>query len=145
MVTLRILTPKSKIGIGAYANETVQKLLDLKMHRALRKIYYTYEAISFQEEILDQIGALIRIEKPGCDRTLIFKVNEMMDLRRFHKLNSEGNNEQAFHEWQHREAEKRHAEKRARKADYAANKLTKGQLQAVNHGHTYLKDRDDNK
>lgn len=44
MVTLRILTRKSRIGVGTYANETVQKLLDLKKHRALRRLYYEKNA-----------------------------------------------------------------------------------------------------
>ena len=86
-VNLRILTRKSILKVGPHAKENVQKLLDLKMHRHLRMIYYTYEAISFQDDILDEIGAIYRIEKPGSDPTLIQKNNASKDAARHAKKN----------------------------------------------------------
>lgn len=86
-INLRILSRKSTLKVGPHAKETLQKLLDLKMYRHLRMIYYTYEAISFQDNILDEIGVVFRIDKPGSDPSLIKRTNAIKDaalVRRMH-------------------------------------------------------------
>ena len=135
MVTLRILTRKSTLKVGPYANETVQKLLDLKMYRALRKVYYTYEAISFQDDILDEIHAQVRIPKPGSNPSLVDKVNEMMETRRVAGLFASGKNDAAMHESVHIKKQKQRDEARGRRIVRNRERLSKGTLQAANHGH----------
>ena len=114
MVTLRILTRKSKLGFGPYANETIEMLLNRHMYPYLRKVYYTYEAISFQDDILDEIHAEIRIEKPGTNKEAIEIVSEKLFNKRFHALKKAGFEKKALGELTRRKADQRHKERRER-------------------------------
>lgn len=141
MVTLRILTRKSRIGVGTYANETVQKLLDLKKHRALRRLYYRYEAITFQDDILDDIRAEIRIPKPGVDHEAEGQVNDMMDLKILKAAKAKDGKERftMTAAVKARKKDDRIREANARRG----SRLTKGRMQAANHGHMYIDVKDD--
>ena len=127
MITLRILTRKSKLGVGTYPNETVQKLLDMKMYRELRRIYYSYESISFQDDILDHIHLTHRIAKPGSDRSLIAVNDAEMDAR----LHGMARIKRDSHMGKLRRAEEA-AMAQSRKF---GNHLSKGRLAHINHGH----------
>lgn len=147
MVTLRILTRKSTLKVGPHARETVQKLLDLKMHRHLRKIYYTYEAISFQDDILDEIGVIWKIDKPGSDPSLIARTNAAKDAKAFgHACGLEKDTP----EWRkamgivsHNGAVRRRKERERGMRTRNKERLTKGTLQAANHGHIFVRVKED--
>lgn len=138
MITLRILTRKSKLGVGPYANETVQKLLDRKMYPMLRRYYYTYEAISFQDDILDEIHAEIRIEKPGTDKSAIEILDERMAMRQIKKLNMIGERKAAMGAYSSYKASVRHKKRIGDRNTKNKERLTKGILQAANHGHIII-------
>lgn len=135
MITLRILTRKSKIGVGNYANDTVQKLLDNKMYPTLRKLYYTYEAISFQDDILDEIHADIRIDKPGIKPEAAKIMDEKLASRRIAALFHTGHDKKAMGIINHNRAKIRHKERNEQIKLRNRERLSKGQLQAANHGH----------
>ena len=69
-IILRVLTKKSKLGLGEYYDSEIKSFLDLKEYKYLRNIYFNKGGISFNEEILDEIGILkeYRIKKPGRDK-----------------------------------------------------------------------------
>lgn len=147
MVTLRILTRKSRLGFGPYGNETIDLLLNRKMHRYLRSVYYTYEAISFQDDILDEIGIIWRIDKPGSDTSLIEKTNAAKEAKRVGHIKGleQGSAEwkQAMGQRSRMNADKRHAERRKRAQTRHKEHLTKGEMQAANHGHIYISVKED--
>jgi len=70
MIIKRVLTRKSKLGIGKYKKETIDKMLKMHLHKALISIYYKISSIDFQPDILKEL----RIEgdwvlnKPSTDR-----------------------------------------------------------------------------
>lgn len=139
MITLRVLTRKSKLGFGKYADTPVGVLLNRKQHRYLRSIYYTWEAITFQDDILDEIGVVWKIDKPGCDKSLIEKTNALKEKRRSGHMMSleEGSpeREKLMHEIVRRRSDKRHNDNRDRGVARRSERLTKGIMQAANHGH----------
>jgi hypothetical protein len=67
VVRLRVLTKKSKVLGGKFDGQFIQTLLDLHNYQYLRYCYYNYSAMSFTNDILDEIGITeeFRIEKPG--------------------------------------------------------------------------------
>jgi hypothetical protein len=69
-VALRTMTEKSTFKFGKYADLTVRQLIQLKGLtgiRYIRWVYFSMSNISFNEEILKEIGIheAIRIQKPG--------------------------------------------------------------------------------
>ena len=67
---LRKLTRKSMLKFGRYYDFTVQQILDTKGIKGLKLLvwyYYSSEAITFFDEILDELGIIkgIRIKKPS--------------------------------------------------------------------------------
>ena len=67
---LRKLTRKSMLKFGRYHDYTVQQILDTKGIKGLNTLtwyYYSAEAITFFDEILDELGITkaFRIEKPS--------------------------------------------------------------------------------
>jgi hypothetical protein len=63
----RILTMKSKLGFGKYAELTVAQMFETKRECALISIYCNLSKIDYNEEILDKlfIEKGFRIAKPG--------------------------------------------------------------------------------
>lgn len=143
IINLRILTRKSTLKVGPYAKETVQKLLDLKKHRHLRMIYYTYEAISFQDDILDEIGVIYRIDKPGSDPSLIERTNKIKEtaMIRHMKATQPGSPQwkEAMGAISHKNAIKRKNQAMQKSQEYHRQRLTKKDLQMANHGHITIK------
>lgn len=69
-VLLRTLARKSTLKFGKYYDLTVQQVIDLRGVeglKALRWYYYQASNISFNDEVLNELGIheAIRIEKPG--------------------------------------------------------------------------------
>ena len=69
---LRTMARKSVFDFGKYKTYTVQQVLDLNGHKALRYYYYYCSNISFLPDILDEIGITekYRIAKPGTDEKM---------------------------------------------------------------------------
>lgn len=85
-VTLRILTPASRLGIGRYAKERVDVLLSSNPG-AIRYAYYHFESIDFVPEVLESAGIRERIAKPGVNhdafvRNNMFLIAAMTDEER---------------------------------------------------------------
>lgn len=106
MTTLTILARKSKLGVGPHAEDTVEALLRRHMYPHLREIYYTCEAITFDDHILDEIHAEIRIDKPGSNKDAIAAVNQSLFNRRFHALRRAGYEKKALGELRRRKAQR---------------------------------------
>ena len=64
IVTHRILTMQSKIGMGRYADETVERLLHIAPG-AVRYAYYKMEPIDFTPEVKAAADIRVDIPKPG--------------------------------------------------------------------------------
>jgi hypothetical protein len=64
---LRTLTRKSNLGFGKYADIPIQQIFDYKVQTYLRWVYYSFEGITFTDDILDEIPIHkeARIKKPG--------------------------------------------------------------------------------
>ena len=77
-IYLRILTKKSKIGMGEYSNLEIQYFLEKREHEYLRRTYFNQERISFTEEILNELGIIkeYKIKKPGINYELGKKLEE---------------------------------------------------------------------
>ncbi len=75
-IRLRTLTRKSILLFGKYEGRSIQQLIDLRQANYLRWVYLYFEGISFIPEILKEIH-LKPIEKPGCDRDLAKKINDI--------------------------------------------------------------------
>lgn len=69
-ITLRILTKKSTLNFGTYKDVTVDKLIGMKKQKDLVSIYFKLSKISFNEEILNELGITGDwvIKKPSTDR-----------------------------------------------------------------------------
>jgi len=63
----RILTLKSRLKFGNYAQDTVKSVIGIGKKSYLRWAYYNLSHISFTDDILDEIDIPIekRISKPG--------------------------------------------------------------------------------
>jgi len=75
MVLKRILTRKSKFGIGKIKDCTVQDLLDRKKHFELISAYFKLTTIDFTKDILDELlitGEYIII-KPNSNKDIYKK------------------------------------------------------------------------
>lgn len=125
-ITLRTLTPKSKIGWGTYANKTVQELLDARNYKYLAWLYYNVQWLTYTEDILQQIKIWDkeRIPKPGIDP-------EMHERRlRGFRHSRLGDKAGAIILGYKRRIAKRRAAHMERDTDFSP-----AQLQAINHGH----------
>ena len=72
---LRILTLKSKIKVGKYADYTVQELLNLGRTKILLSIYYKITSINYNQEVLDllQLTSEWQIDKPGANKEFYYE------------------------------------------------------------------------
>jgi hypothetical protein len=83
MILKRTLTKKSVIGFGKYKKETVGKLLEMRLKRALVSMYYKMSSIDFTEDILMELGIVDewKIDKPSIDNEkyiLFIQQNNML-------------------------------------------------------------------
>lgn len=124
VTTLRVLTKKSRLGFGKFADLTVADILIVQPEYIVW-VYATMEAISFKDEILDEYH-IPKIAKPGTDESIVSE---------WRHICGEGmTEEQRMHG-----AVKR---KRGVKASAIARlceakratRFSKRQLQAINHG-----------
>ena len=121
------MTEKSIIGFGKFTDLTVQNLLDFKKTRDIRWIYFNCSMLSFKDEILEWAGITseYRIEKPGTNKELYYKLNE------YHKNKMSG----------FLILKKSCHTKRVLKSKMKDNnrvdrmRFSKGSLQAINQGH----------
>lgn len=74
-VLLRTMARKSIMTGGRHEGLSVQMILDMNGHWKLARDYFRYSMISFQDDILDEIGIppKYRIEKPGADMDMFIK------------------------------------------------------------------------
>lgn len=151
MITLRILTRKSKLGVGALANDTVGRLLELKKYQALRHIYYCYEGITFQDDILDEINITHRIKKPGSEpnyeRLNKFLMEDKRKAYLRHRFEERGDDPElaryksmAIIRKQHRLNKKLPERELEKAGEEQRIRLSKGRLQRINHGHSVFEE-----
>lgn len=136
-VTHRILTMKSVLKVGQYPTCTVAEVLAADCATKIRELYYTIQEIDFTDEVKEAAGIFVSIPKPGVSvdawnenkrRVSAAKFDAMTDLERIKY-------------W----ASKRRMQ-RAKRASYTKGNIlaqspSKGQLQAINHGHLNWKER----
>ena len=67
--TLRIMTRKSKLKFGKWAEMTVQQMLDLNKGYKLVAYYYCYSSVNYIENVLTELRITneFRIPKPSKD------------------------------------------------------------------------------
>lgn len=132
LVRLRTLTRKSKLGYGYYAEKTVGELLDKYYYRALRHAYYCRQNITFMPDILEQLhitGKMV-IEKPGVDHEKFDASNDFALENVLNKVTDGNGREKVRFKKYHRD--RKSAMKREKESSKA---ISKGRLQAMNHGH----------
>ncbi len=68
-ILLRVLTKKSTLNFGKYKDCTVEQFIGMKKQIALISMYFKLSTISFNEEILLELGITsdYRIQKPSTD------------------------------------------------------------------------------
>ena len=93
-VNKRVLTLKSRLGFGKYANNTIQEIVNLGKNQYLRWVYYNYEHIDYIEEILNIIYITdeYRIIKPAKNVELLKIVDSLTidkEKHRFHKISND--------------------------------------------------------
>lgn len=122
MITLRILTKKSKLGFGTYANETIGRLIEAQRYRYLRHIYYNYEAIDFTDDIKEEIHITHPIKKPAVAPNLEALNNEEMMAKMPLKQKS------------HLIAQKKRGERMENLGRFMEKQISKGEMQSINQG-----------
>ena len=123
VVTLRVLTEKSKLGFGKHMDLTIVDILKVDP-TYVAWIYCNHPSISFHKDILNKLQ-LEDIQKPGMDKEYFYNWRNAYAIRTYSK-----------EERMHFAVKKRAIEKR--KAYASLSKAirdeykTKGQLQAMN-------------
>jgi hypothetical protein len=127
VVNLRTLSKKSVLGFGKYASATIQQIIDLQHTNYLRWIYYNFEGISFNDEVLKEIyiSDSDKINKPGKNSEL----HEQITKRLYYNLS-----------FDKRVKMNSHLKKKSKKRSYSLSKQfdylsSKKYLQSKNHGH----------
>lgn len=134
VITRRILTLKSRVGFGKYANEQLGRLIECDCAAWVRFIYYTCEAIDYTQEVKDAAQIYISIDKPGVDADARLENERKVWAQRKALL---GDKAVMGHV--------NHVRKVARIAASTKRRIahldgfSKGNMQSVNHGHTYIK------
>lgn len=126
IVRLRTLTLKSKVGYGKYTDVTVENLIKFKGLGVISWLYYNVEWITFTDDILDMLikHDCERIEKPGTNP----KIHERRIVK-IHNCCYDDKRKYALYR-----SHMAHKRRRLEKTEAAAN-MSKGKLQALNHGH----------
>lgn len=125
VVTLRVLTPKSKMNFGKFADMTVKDAM-IADRDYLVWVYYHCSNISFNDEILNELE-IIPIPKPGVNDRIFFECKKRYSMKHFTKEQQE-----------HHRFVKYHNRKRAAKAAVARDAKsypTKAALTWKNQGH----------
>lgn len=132
LVRLRTLTRKSKIGYGKFKDQTVGELLDANYKKELAWLYYHVQWITFMPDILEQLhitGKMV-IEKPGVDHDKFEASNDFALENVLNKVTDGNGREKVRFMKYHRD--RKSAMKREKESSKA---ISKGRLQAMNHGH----------
>lgn len=92
-IKLRILAEKSTLWFGKYKDMSVSQIISLGHTAYLRYIYYNYDSISFNENILKSIHIINdyydnRIDKTGTDKQLFDKLRGIYFDNMCKRLNS---------------------------------------------------------
>lgn len=93
ILRLRVLTKKSIVPQGKHEGCKVGDLLNAKRYNHIAWVYYCCSKISYQDEILEEVGIRedMRIKKPGKDLEM-FQIFIKMNEIKFKKGNhSRGN------------------------------------------------------
>lgn len=127
IVTLRKKTRKALIGWGKYKDYTVEQLITA-LPQEIVWLYYHVEWMTFTDDILDEVKIFEheRIEKPGIDQ-------EMFEKRLNNFIRSRYKNKDIANFVVAAKEKKRR--RRALQIVEESVNFTKGQLQAMNHGH----------
>lgn len=122
----RIMTEKSVIGFGKYADMRVGDILKVDP-TYIAWAYFSCSMVSFKKEILEDVGITTAISKPGTSEEA---------FKEWKRKQSEGytEEERQHYHYAHVRAQKGAALARLCDAKRATT-FTKGQLQALNHGH----------
>ena len=69
VIRLRVLTKKSKIGWGKFANNTVREMIEGRHFNELLWLYYHIQWLTYTDELLDELKIFkeFRIQKPGIN------------------------------------------------------------------------------
>lgn len=125
-IRLRTLTKKSLMTFGKYHDWRLGDLINMGKQEYLIWCYYNLSMISFMPDILDELGITEewRIEKPGIDEDLFFKLKKEITMN---KTDLE------------RMKDKSHRDKESRLDSYRQSKQskykeTKNYMQKKNHG-----------
>lgn len=89
MITRRVLTMRSVMGVGKYPNETVERLLQSDNAKYIRAAYYNFEQIDFVDEVKRAAGIYIEIPKPGTARDLFLENEHLVWERLREELGDE--------------------------------------------------------
>lgn len=124
-VLKRILTEKSKLGFGEFADVTIRSILNVK-YNYVGWVYYNYKVIDFDAAIKSELD-LIEIPKPGIAPDMY---NAWMK-----KYGERFSQEEGMHGLNKVRAGRRRSAKIGLiKAKQSAN-LSRRVLQSINHGH----------
>ena len=130
IVRHRILTMKSVLGIGRYDNIPIERLLLIEPN-AVRYAYYRYEAIDFNDEVKKAADIRIEIPKPGCDW------DKYVENARL--IRSDLTEEERMHSAMHMKRRRRVENDALRAGNAMGRYMSKGYMQAVNHGRAKVK------
>lgn len=125
---LRVCTMKSKLGVGTYPNETIERIIGAQHFRELRRIYYNYANIDYTDDVKKAINLTHPIPKPGTSK-------EMEELNNC-EMTANMHNESRVKMF----AQEKKREKIKRMNKRIGDALSRGQMQAVNHGKMYYKE-----
>lgn len=128
VVNLRILTRKSFMGFGKYADIRVGEVIDnFRRKNYLRWCYFNCSNISFNEDLLDEldIAEPWRIEKPGKNPDMYDDVHDCLCNYNL-SANRKRHNE--------RVVRKTNAAKMYKLKSYENHTNSRAYLQRINHG-----------
>lgn len=122
-------TRKSILGFGNYADLPVGEILKVdKIYVAW--VYYNIEKVTFSEDILQELGIVERIDKPGVDRKAFYRWKDAL----YADIPEDKKDLAYLAKWRGR---KKAACANMRRVEKATS-YSKAALQANNHGHIKL-------
>ena len=126
VIRLRVLTKKSKIGWGKFANNTVGEMIEARHFNELLWLYYNIQWLTYADELLDELKIFkeFRIPKPGINP-------DMHQKRIVNFLNFATDGKGALIMYNRKRKKARFNLKMMEDKEV----LSKQKLQAYNHGH----------
>ena len=126
VIRLRVLTKKSKIGWGKFANNTVGEMIEGRHFNELLWLYYHIQWLTYTDELLDELKIFkeFRIQKPGINP-------DMHQKRIVNFLNFATDGKGALIMYNRKRRKARFNLKMMEDKEV----LSKQNLQAYNHGH----------